>query len=92
MNNGAIYGKDSWFGNGPRKYKLKAALVNYKQEGDFVNIYYLWPKKILDELDNYIKLPTTVPTEIISHITTTEIISHITKERDEEKVYQFLMG
>lgn len=49
-------------GNGPRKYELKAALANCKQGGDLVNAYYNCLKKIWDELQHYIQLPTSKAT------------------------------
>lgn len=37
----------------------------------------------LDELDNYMQLPSTIPVEILSFIN---------KKRDEERFFQFLIG
>lgn len=58
-----------------RKYELKAALANCKQDEDSMNTYYLRLKKIWDELDN-----------------SAEILTLISKEREEEKLFQFLIG
>lgn len=70
-------------GNGPRKYELKATLANCKEGRDFENAYYSHLKKIRDGLENYIQLSST---------TNVEFLSAITKERDKERIFQFLMG
>lgn len=45
-------------GNRPRKYELKAALANCKKVGDSENTYYNPLKKIWDELQHLMQLPT----------------------------------
>lgn len=67
-------------GNAPRKYKLKAVVANCKQGGDTMNVYYLCQKKIWDKLQNYSQLPVR------------EVGSILAREREEEQIYQFLIG
>lgn len=72
-------------GNGHQKCELKAALANYKQEGDTVAIYYSRLRKSWDELEHYQILPNCDGSGNCSNAKV------IMKERDEDYVYQFLM-
>lgn len=55
-------------------------MANCKQGRDSVNTYYHRLKKLWQELQHYMKLPTSKATALIN------------KKREEEEVYQFLMG
>ncbi|XP_074299934.1 uncharacterized protein LOC141631119 [Silene latifolia] len=70
-------------GNAPRVHQLKAELNECKQGKDQSVIdYYTRLKSIWDELGNYSKTPNC----------TCGAATFFTKEREEEKVHQFLMG
>ncbi|XP_074303250.1 uncharacterized protein LOC141637698 [Silene latifolia] len=69
-------------GNAPRVHQLKGELMECKQGRLTVVEYYTKLKTIWDELANYIKIPAC----------TCGAASVIAKEKEEEKVHQFLMG
>ncbi|XP_074298685.1 uncharacterized protein LOC141629609 [Silene latifolia] len=70
-------------GNAPRVHQLKAELHGCKQGKEQTVIdYYTRLKSIWDELNNYSKIPTC----------TYGAATFFNKEREEEKVHQFLMG
>lgn len=68
--------------NAPRKHELKIALVNCKQSDMSVSTYYAKLKKIWDELIDYEQFPDC----------TCGMINEIIKQREEDKVHQFLIG
>ncbi|XP_074271410.1 uncharacterized protein LOC141595345 [Silene latifolia] len=68
--------------NAPRVHQLKSELNECKQGGDSVVEYYTRLKMIWDELANYSKVKDC----------TCGAAAMIAKEREEEKVHQFLMG
>ncbi|XP_074268494.1 uncharacterized protein LOC141591901 [Silene latifolia] len=70
-------------GNSPRVHQLKTELADCKQrKGQSVIDYYTKMKTIWDELANYSKV----------HQCTCGAAESILKEREDEKVHQFLMG
>ncbi|XP_074284704.1 uncharacterized protein LOC141610110 [Silene latifolia] len=70
-------------GNAPRVHQLKAELADCKQKKDqSVTDYYTKMKMIWDELANYSKV----------HPCTCGAAEGIRKEKEDEKVHQFLMG
>ncbi|KMT10588.1 hypothetical protein BVRB_5g117090 [Beta vulgaris subsp. vulgaris] len=69
-------------GNAPRVHQLKGELSECKQGRESVVEYYTRLKIIWDELANYSRVPTC----------TCGAAAELTKEREEEKVHQFLMG
>lgn len=69
-------------GNAPRVHQLKNELNECKQGRDSVVEYYTRLKTISDELANYSKIKSCTCGAAVS----------IAKEREEEKVHQFLMG
>ncbi|KAL9232807.1 hypothetical protein vseg_007872 [Gypsophila vaccaria] len=70
-------------GNSPRVHQLKTELAECKQKkGQSVIDYYTKMKTIWDELANYTKV----------HQCTCGAAESILKEREDEKVHQFLMG
>ncbi|XP_074293237.1 uncharacterized protein LOC141620204 [Silene latifolia] len=70
-------------GNAPRVHQLKAELNECKQEKhQSIVDYYTKLKSIWDELGNYSKVPSC----------TCGAAAFFIKEREEEKVHQFLMG
>ncbi|KAL9246069.1 hypothetical protein vseg_019650 [Gypsophila vaccaria] len=69
-------------GNAPRVHQLKGELNECKQGRDSVVEYYTKLKAIWDELGNYSKIKEC----------TCGAAASIVKEREEEKVHQFLMG
>ncbi|XP_074303778.1 uncharacterized protein LOC141638270 [Silene latifolia] len=69
-------------GNAPRVHQLKSELNECKQGRDSVVEYYTRLKTIWDELANYSKIEDCTCGATVS----------IAKEREEEKVHQFLMG
>lgn len=71
-------------GQWPKKYELKATLAHGKQGGDSVNVYYSRLEKLWDELEKY--------TQLLFSAINYEVLIFLTKEREEEKIYQFLMG
>ncbi|XP_074305457.1 uncharacterized protein LOC141640647 [Silene latifolia] len=71
------------FGNAPRVHQLKSELNDCRQEkNQSVVEYYTKLKSIWDELANYSRVPQC----------TCGAAAALTKEREEEKVHQFLMG
>ncbi|XP_074279338.1 uncharacterized protein LOC141604729 [Silene latifolia] len=69
--------------NAPRIHQLKAELTECKQAKDEAIVeYYTRLKSIWDELGNYSRVPSC----------TCGAAAFFTKEREEEKVHQFLMG
>ncbi|KAL9225536.1 hypothetical protein vseg_001445 [Gypsophila vaccaria] len=69
-------------GNAPRVHQLKSDLNECKQGTDSVVEYYTRLKTIWDELGNYSTVKTCTCGAAVA----------IAKEREEEKVHQFLMG
>ncbi|XP_074266514.1 uncharacterized protein LOC141589789 [Silene latifolia] len=69
-------------GNAPRVHQLKGDLNECKQGNDSVIEYYTRLKAIWDELANYSTVKAC----------TCEAAASIAKEREEQKVHQFLMG
>ncbi|XP_074299565.1 uncharacterized protein LOC141630693 [Silene latifolia] len=69
-------------GNAPRVHQLKHELNECKQGSDSVVEYYTQLKTIWDELGNYSKAKEC----------TCGAAASIIKEKEEEKVHQFLMG
>ncbi|XP_074314707.1 uncharacterized protein LOC141649939 [Silene latifolia] len=69
-------------GNAPRVHQLKSDLNECKQGTRFVVEYYTALKMIWDELAGYSKVPTC----------TYGAGAALTREREEEKVHQFIMG
>ncbi|WJZ96591.1 hypothetical protein VitviT2T_015264 [Vitis vinifera] len=74
-------------GNGPCVQQLKSNLVNCKQEGQCIVVYYGRLKSLWDELNNYDSIPVCTCTRCKCNITT-----QLEKKREEERVHQFLMG
>ena len=74
-------------GNGPRVQQLKSDLVNCKQEGQGIVVYYGRLKSLWDELNNYDSIPICTCTGCKCNITT-----QLEKKQEEERVHQFLMG
>lgn len=56
---------------------------NYKQGRDSINVYYSRLRKLWDEIENYSQLPPSA--------NNSEILAIVTKDREEDRVYQFLM-
>ncbi|RVW82850.1 hypothetical protein CK203_051204 [Vitis vinifera] len=73
--------------NGPRVQQLKSNLVNCKQEGQGIVVYYGRLKSLWDELNNYDSIPVCTCTGCKCNIST-----QLEKKRKEERVHQFLMG
>ncbi|XP_074299746.1 uncharacterized protein LOC141630902 [Silene latifolia] len=70
-------------GNAPRVHQLKGDIIDCKQaKNQSVVNYYTQLKAIWDELASYSKVPTC----------TCGAAAAMNKEREEEKVHQFLMG
>ncbi|KAL5703345.1 hypothetical protein ACHQM5_028447 [Ranunculus cassubicifolius] len=69
-------------GNAPRVHQLKGDLADCKQGRLTVVEYYTKLKTIWDELANYSKIPNCTCGAAVA----------MAKEREEEKVHQFLMG
>ncbi|XP_074307480.1 uncharacterized protein LOC141642538 [Silene latifolia] len=69
-------------GNAPRVYQLKNELNKCKQGGDTVVEYYTHLKRIWDELGKYSKVKEC----------TCGVAASLLKEKEEEKVHQFLIG
>ena len=74
-------------GNGSYVQQLKSDLVNCKQEGQGIVVYYGRLKSFWDELNNYDSIPVCTCTWCKCNITT-----QLEKTREEERVHQFLMG
>lgn len=67
----------------PRKYEIKATLANCKQgEDSAASVYYAKLKKLRDECANNTQIPSCE----------CGALTAITKERGEEKSYQFFYG
>ncbi|RVW93947.1 hypothetical protein CK203_034086 [Vitis vinifera] len=62
-------------------------LVNCKQEGQGIVVYYGRLKSLWDELNNYDSIPICTCTGCKCNITT-----QLEKKQEEERVHQFLMG
>ncbi|XP_074277097.1 uncharacterized protein LOC141600750 [Silene latifolia] len=69
-------------GNAPRVHQLKSKLSACKQKKESVVEYYTRLKTIWDELTNYSKVQQCTCGAAVA----------LAKEREEEKVHQFLMG
>ncbi|XP_074284115.1 uncharacterized protein LOC141608671 [Silene latifolia] len=69
-------------GNAPRIHQLKCELTDCKQGSQSVVEYYTHLKSIWDELDKYSRVPDC----------TCGAKSAFVKEKEEEKVHQFIMG
>ena len=74
-------------GNGSYVQQLKSDLVNCKQEGQGIVVYYGRLKSLWDELNNYDSIPVCTCTGCKCNITT-----QLEKKQEEERVHQFLMG
>ena len=74
-------------GNGPRVQQLKSDLVNCKQEGQGIVVYYGRLKSLWDELNNYDLIPVCTCTGCKCNITI-----QLEKKREKERVHQFLIG
>ncbi|KAM7500569.1 hypothetical protein LguiA_024983 [Lonicera macranthoides] len=82
--------KDMWddirqrfsIGNGPRIHELKTLLSDCKQRGHTVVNYYNELRKIWDELAGYSTVPTC----------TCAAATEFAKEKENEKVHDFLVG
>jgi hypothetical protein len=73
--------------NGPRIQQLKSELAECKQEGMSMVNYYGKLKALWDELGNYQHIPTCT-----CEGCKCDIKAKLEKQREEEKVHQFLMG
>lgn len=73
--------------NGPRIQQLKSELAECKQEGMSMVNYYGKLKALWDELGNYHQIPTCTCEGCKCNIK-----AKLEKQREEEKVHQFLMG
>ncbi|GAU48759.1 hypothetical protein TSUD_281100 [Trifolium subterraneum] len=73
--------------NGPRIQQLKSELAECKQEGMSMANYYGKLKALWDELGNYQQIPTCTCEGCKCNIK-----AKLVKQREEEKVHQFLMG
>ncbi|XP_074305190.1 uncharacterized protein LOC141640232 [Silene latifolia] len=69
-------------GNAPRVHQLKSELSECRQGTRSVVEYYTHLKTIWDELGNYSRVPNC----------TCGAAAELIKEKDEEKVHQFIMG
>ncbi|KAJ3684390.1 hypothetical protein LUZ61_013554 [Rhynchospora tenuis] len=74
-------------GNAPRIHQLKSDIAAAKQQGQSVVAYYTRLKGMWDELSSYIKVPTCTCKGCTCNVT-----AEFLKEKEEEKVHQFLMG
>ncbi|XP_010274630.1 PREDICTED: uncharacterized protein LOC104609904 [Nelumbo nucifera] len=72
--------------NGPQIYQIKSELANCKQHGQTVVAYYGKLKAMWDELGSYSKVP------ICTCGCRCGAAAELVKEREEEKIHQFLMG
>ncbi|KAJ4768963.1 Retroelement pol polyprotein-like [Rhynchospora pubera] len=74
-------------GNAPRIHQLKSEIAAAKQHGQPVVIYYTHLKGMWDELSHHSPVPSCVCQGCTCHVT-----AKLMKEREEEKIHQFLMG
>ncbi|KAJ4760696.1 Retroelement pol polyprotein-like [Rhynchospora pubera] len=74
-------------GNGPRIHQLKADIAAAKQQGQSVVSYYTRLKGMWDELSSYSRVPVCKCKGC-----TCNAAAEFVKEREEEKIHQFLMG
>ncbi|KAJ4751619.1 Retroelement pol polyprotein-like [Rhynchospora pubera] len=74
-------------GNAPRIHQLKSDIAAAKQQGQSVVTYYTRLKGMWDELSSYIKVPTCTCKGCTCNLTAVFL-----KEKEEEKIHQFLMG
>ncbi|KAJ3699854.1 hypothetical protein LUZ61_003559 [Rhynchospora tenuis] len=74
-------------GNAPRIHQLKAEIAAAKQHGQPVVMYYTRLKGMWDELSNHSPVPSCV-----CHGCKCNVTAKLIKEREEEKIHQFLMG
>ncbi|KNA05415.1 hypothetical protein SOVF_190600, partial [Spinacia oleracea] len=85
--------KDMWddikerfsIGNGPRINELKHQIANCEQQGDSVVTYYGRLRKLWEELAAYLTPPCSCTCTCGSK-------AALTKEREDEKIHQFLIG
>jgi hypothetical protein len=73
--------------NGPRIQQIKAELAECRQTGMSMVTYYGKLKSLWDELSNYQQLPMCTCAGC-----TCDVKGKLEKQREEEKVHQFLMG
>lgn len=74
-------------GNGPRVHQLKTELAECKQQGLSIINYYGKLKMLWEELGNYEQHPTCQCGGCTCHLGTA-----MDKQREEERLHQFLMG
>ncbi|KAJ4769803.1 Retroelement pol polyprotein-like [Rhynchospora pubera] len=74
-------------GNAPRIYQLKSEIAATKQHGHSVVTYYTRLKGMWDELSNHSPVPSCVCGGCACNLT-----AKLIKDRDDEKIHQFLMG
>ncbi|XP_078171460.1 uncharacterized protein LOC144565545 [Carex rostrata] len=74
-------------GNAPRIYQLKADIAAAKQQGQSIVAYYTRLKSMWDELSSYSRVPVCKCGGCKCNVTT-----ELFKQREDEKVHQFLMG
>ncbi|KAJ1691232.1 hypothetical protein LUZ63_015387 [Rhynchospora breviuscula] len=74
-------------GNAPRIYQLKADIAGAKQQGQSVVVYYTRLKGMWDELGSYLRVPACTCGCCVCNLT-----SDFLREKEEEKIHQFLMG
>ncbi|CAM8925879.1 unnamed protein product [Rhodiola kirilowii] len=74
-------------GNGPRILQIRSDIAQCRQQGQGVSVYFGKLKKLWDELVTYVP-----PRSCSCGNCTCQISSHLSREREEERLHQFLMG
>ncbi|KAJ4821341.1 Retroelement pol polyprotein-like [Rhynchospora pubera] len=74
-------------GNAPRIYQLKSEIAAAKQHGNSVVAYYTRLKGLWDELSSHAPVPFCTCGGCTCNLT-----SKLLKDREDEKIHQFLMG
>ncbi|KAJ4769381.1 hypothetical protein LUZ62_053638 [Rhynchospora pubera] len=74
-------------GNAPRIYQLKSEIAAAKQHGNSVVAYYTRLKGMWDELSSHAPVPFCTCGGCTCNLT-----SKLLKDREDEKIHQFLMG
>ncbi|KAJ3698018.1 hypothetical protein LUZ61_001723 [Rhynchospora tenuis] len=74
-------------GDVPRIYQLKADIAGAKQQGQPIVEYYTRLKTLWDELSSYVSAPTCICRGCTCNLT-----AMFLKEKENEKIHQFLMG
>ncbi|KAJ1695814.1 hypothetical protein LUZ63_012512 [Rhynchospora breviuscula] len=74
-------------GNAPRIHQLKAEIAAAKQNGQSIVTYFTRLKGMWDELSDHSPVPACVCSGCTCNVT-----AKLVKEREEEKIHQFLMG